>query len=214
MTARRPSKIQPTARDRAVKIITTGLQEIPLPGTTTLATFIEEKYADHLKRTIADFRDALLDHAQNIDQLRCNEQRLFALLNTVSIEVLKTASQAKRGLFRDIVLNYAKGKPADEHFVEACVQTITEATELQLRLLALGMEVELTHGEFPEKYSKLNGLFPDIPEDLVLTAYLGILERGLVRRPFRGTPRRSEDLTLWHLVLTPFARQMLAWIRQ
>ena len=191
-----------------------ALQSVPCTG--GLAHYLQRYYPDQNKRLIADMVECLHGHAQEIDEVRCDLARLACLVNEISIQSLRTPSEAKRAALRGILFNYASGKSAKDHEVDAMVQAVAGLTELQIDMLKRGEGVP-DGDEYKLKYGNKEPLvvpyFPGVAYPVILGAYLGLLERGLVRQSYRGTPRTADRLTLWHLVHTELAVLLLEWTR-
>ena len=215
--ARKPADIGKTADEHVVKALTRGLKYFPV--LKTFAEYVEDYYPTQFKRTIEDFRGALLDHARGIDRLNCDSEQLFALYNNIIIEAMRTASQKKRNAFSAILLNFMSGKSAAEHKVELFTQLVVSLTELEMLVLHLS--------QHPWEIAQEKGLIEpgalaqdDVTVEKILDcdralsrlAFLSLRQKGLLEptADLPAAPQFPVNISL--LSLSPLGKEFLEWI--
>ena len=126
--AKQPQDIQKRATDYVVEAVSFVLSTAPYTG--GLAAYLNEYYPDQVKRTISDFKQTLVDHANNIDRVDCDFSRLTSLVSEIFLEIPKTSCEEKRQAFRSLLLNYASGKPISPNELDVFVSLLSSITEL------------------------------------------------------------------------------------
>ncbi|MEX1028156.1 MAG: hypothetical protein WD049_09155 [Candidatus Paceibacterota bacterium] len=220
--AKRPNDSPATKKDLTATTAKAVLSSIPVPGAGAFAAFLDDYYPDQVRRQINDFKEVLLEHAERIDQLNCDHERLASLTSQVLLEIPKTTSEDKRKAFRAILLNYASGKSATPHELDAFVSILSPLTDLEMEILRVAesprdcaLEEDLVFagsvtGELPIPLRKI---IENVSEDILMFAYNGLRDKQLIdarRIPGAGV---GCELRLEHLELSSFGSSFLDWIK-
>jgi len=204
-----------TRLDHIVDLASAALQTAPFTG--GLARYLDEYYPSQQKRTLKFLGDSLKSQSEEVGEIKCDVERLGALVSNVLLESVRTNSEAKRQAFRAVLLNYAKGKAVENHTLDSIMQTVALLTELQIALLQAGessLEKPIKNEAGAEVLRKAKDLFPDISDEVLLNSYQRLLELGLVnRRYINSTIRSAGGIDIWDIRPSSYGKILLDWIR-
>ncbi|MEM6692833.1 MAG: hypothetical protein AAF664_25620, partial [Planctomycetota bacterium] len=193
-----------------------------VPFTGGFASFLGDYYPDHVTRQINDFKEALHDHAEKIDELRCDADQLSALTSQVLLEVPKTTSDEKRAAFLAILLNYANGKSAEQHEVDAFVSVLSPLSDLEMQILSVAvspgehaMGKGLLHpGQATgDTNIALRQVIEGVSEEILMFAFNGLRAKQLISSPELPGAAMGGEVRLGNLQLSSFGRSFLEWIK-
>lgn len=223
--AQRPEESKKTALDHVVDAVSAGLQSAPFTG--GLGRYLDAYYPNQVKRTLENFRDTLRSHADEIESVQCDVDRLGALTSQILLEIPKTPSNDKREAFQAILLNYAEGKSIEDNKLDMFLQVLAAMTELEIRILRLAADPE---GEARKRELIPAGAISSVSwldeikiEDIISGtssvvsrwAFTNLCQRGLLT-PLQtvGVPNADQPVTLPHLKLSPIGEEFLSWIER
>lgn len=216
-----PKEITKTAGDYIAEAVSAVLSTVPFTG--GLATYLNAYYPDQVRRNIDEFRQTLVDHANSIDHINCNLERLGSLVSEVILEIPKTSSEAKRRAFRSLLLNYASGKQIGSDELDVYVSLLSSMTELQLRMLQVSQEPQSEAARLnlfdPGQLAgwvhvDITQIIPNTDESILHLAYNDLCQKLLLDGPSSVGSALGSPIRLGSLRLSALGRRFIDWIRR
>ena len=218
MNTKRPSDGKKTVSDHITDGVSAALQSIPFTG--GLAKYFDEYFPTHQKRMMQNFVETLHNHAENIDEIKCDVDELCALTSRIVLESVQTASAKRQEALRALLLNFASGKETAAHKVELFTQLVLRVTDLEMELLRLanrGPETLAREYGPPEnrynlapQHPRVNSLLEGADKDMEMVAILDLVSLQLLQQP--RTIRPDNDIESSELLITGLGREFLQWI--